>query len=217
MFLSFEQFGLAPQFRRAAEAGEIEILEMDGPALAGGLRAAACDLPYTLIPDLGTDLPRVNPTTYQRVATAPGERKLFKVPAIAPDLVLLHAQRADELGNIQFRGAPFFDAFLARAGKRIVVSVDEIVSTEEIRRTTTSPNSCRLRDRGGRGAVRRPSNGQRRGLPGRRGSSPALCAGVPGTEGVRGLSRCACLPLHEPCRLSERCRIGQTKKACEPE
>jgi glutaconate CoA-transferase, subunit A len=135
VFISFEQFGLAPQFRRAAEAGEIEILEMDGPALAGGLRAGACDLPYMLIPNLGTDLPIVNPSTYQRVATAPGERPLFKVPAIQPDIVLLHGQRGDELGNIQFFGAPFFDPFLAQAGKRVVVSVDEIVSTDEVRRT----------------------------------------------------------------------------------
>jgi glutaconate CoA-transferase, subunit A len=135
VFLSFEQFGLAPQFRRAAEAGQIEILEMDGPALAGGLRAGACDLPYMLIPDLGTDLPNVNPSTYQRMATAPGERPLFKVPAIQPDIVLLHAQRGDEFGNIQYRGAPFFDPFLARAGKRVIVSVDEIVSNDEIRRT----------------------------------------------------------------------------------
>jgi glutaconate CoA-transferase, subunit A len=135
VFISFEQFGLAPRFRRAAEACEIEILEMDGPALAGGLRAGACDLPYMLIPDLGTDLPIVNPSTYQRVATAPGERPLFKVPAIQPDIVLLHGQRGDELGNIQFFGAPFFDPFLAQAGKRVVVSVDEIVSTDEVRRS----------------------------------------------------------------------------------
>jgi glutaconate CoA-transferase subunit A len=135
VFISFEQFGLAPQFRRAAEAGTIEILEMDGPGLAGGLRAGACDLPYMLIPDLGTDLPKVNPSTYQRVATAPGERPLFKVPAIQPDIVLLHAQRGDELGNVQFHGASFFDPFLAQAGKRVIVSVDQIVSTDEVRRT----------------------------------------------------------------------------------
>jgi glutaconate CoA-transferase subunit A len=136
VFISFEQYGLAPQFRRAAETGQIDILEMDGPALAGGLRAGACDLPYMLIPDLGTDLPKVNPSTYQRVATLPSERPLFRVPAIQPDIVLLHAQRGDELGNIQFDGAPFFDPFLAQAGKRVIVSVDEIVSTDEIRRTS---------------------------------------------------------------------------------
>src|SRR5579883_1607246 len=67
VFISFEQFGLAPHFRRAAESGTIEIREMDGPAIAGGLRAGATDLPYMLIPDMATDLPRVNPACYRPV------------------------------------------------------------------------------------------------------------------------------------------------------
>ena len=41
VFISFEQFGLAPHFRRAAETASIKIHELDGPAIAGGLRAAA--------------------------------------------------------------------------------------------------------------------------------------------------------------------------------
>src|ERR1700744_160142 len=37
VFISFEQFGLAPHFRRAAESSTIKIHELDGPAIAGGL------------------------------------------------------------------------------------------------------------------------------------------------------------------------------------
>lgn len=135
VFISFEQFGLAPHFRRAAEAGSIKIHELDGPAIAGGLRAAACDLPYGLIPDMCTDLPRVNPQTYQAVARAPGERAMLKVPAIHLDVLLLHAQQADELGNIQYFGPVFFDVLMAQAAKQVIVSVDRIVPTETIRRS----------------------------------------------------------------------------------
>jgi glutaconate CoA-transferase subunit A len=134
VFISFEQFGLAPHFRRAAEAGTIKIHELDGPAIAGGLRAAACDLPYGLIPDMCTDLPRVNPQTYQPVARAPGERAMLKVPAIHLDVLLLHAQQADELGNIQYFGPVFFDVLMAQAANKVIVSVDRIVPTETIRR-----------------------------------------------------------------------------------
>jgi glutaconate CoA-transferase subunit A len=134
VFISFEQFGLAPHFRRAAESGTIKIHELDGPAIAGGLRAAACDLPYGLIPDMCTDLPRVNPQTYQQVARAPGERAMLKVPAIHLDVVLLHAQQADELGNVQYFGPVFFDVLMAQAAKKVIVSVDRIVPTEVIRR-----------------------------------------------------------------------------------
>lgn len=133
VFISFEQHGLAPHFRRAAEKGAVEVLELDGPGLAGGLRAGACDLPWMPIPDLGTDLPKVNPRTYQPLPND-GGRPLLKVPAIKPDLVLLHGQRGDEQGNIIYQGASFFDLLLAQAARRVVVSVDRLVSNAEIRR-----------------------------------------------------------------------------------
>lgn len=134
VFISFEQFGLAPHFRRAAETASIKIRELDGPAIAGGLRAAACDLPYGLIPDMCTDLPRVNPQTYQPVPRQPGERAMLKVPAIHLDVLLLHAQQADELGNVQYFGPVFFDVLMAQAARKVIVSVDRIVPNETIRR-----------------------------------------------------------------------------------
>jgi glutaconate CoA-transferase, subunit A len=136
VFISFEQFGLAPNFRRAAENGTIKVREMDGPGIAGGLRAGACDLPYMLVPDLGTDLPRVNPDSYRPMPHRPGERRLLSVPAIQPDFVLLHGQQGDELGNVQFHGGCFFDPLLAQAAKRVVVSVDRIVDTATIRKNS---------------------------------------------------------------------------------
>jgi len=136
VFISFEQFGLAPNFRRAAENGTIKVREMDGPGIAGGLRAGACDLPYMLVPDLGTDLPRVNPDSYRPMPHQPGERRLLSVPAIQPDVVLLHGQQGDELGNVQFHGGCFFDPLLAQAAKRVVVSVDRIVDTATIRKNS---------------------------------------------------------------------------------
>ena len=61
---------------------------MDGPGIAGGLRAGACDLPYGLIPDLGTDLPKVNPETYRKARIQEGGRPLLEVPAIKPDVAV---------------------------------------------------------------------------------------------------------------------------------
>ncbi len=134
VFISFEQFGLAPHFRRRAEDGSLKVVDLDGPGIAGGLRAAICDLPYSPIPDLGTDLPRHAPEFYRPLPSSPGERKLLAVPAIRPDVCLLHAQQADEYGNVQYLASPFFDAMLAQASRRVVVSVDRIVSSETIRR-----------------------------------------------------------------------------------
>ena len=133
VFISFEQFGLAPQFRRAAESGSLKVHEMDGPGFAGGLRAGACDLPWMPIPDMATDLPRVNPEHYRRLPREPGERPLLAARALKPDVSFIHAQQADEFGNVQFLGAAFFDVALARASRRVIVSVDRIVSPEAIR------------------------------------------------------------------------------------
>lgn len=137
VFISFEQFGLAPHFRRRAEAGTLKVTDMDGPGLAGGLRAAICDMPWTAIPDLGTDLPRHAPDRYRALPDMPGPlggRKMLAAMAVKPDVCLIHAQQADEHGNVQFLGPPFFDAMLAQASKRVIVSVDRIVSTATIRR-----------------------------------------------------------------------------------
>lgn len=134
VFISFEQFGLAPNFRKQAEAGTLKVIDLDGPAIAGGLRAAICDLPYMPIPDLGTDLPRHAPEFYLPLPSKPGERKMLGAAAVKPDVCLLHAQQADEYGNVQYMGSPFFDAMLAQASRKVIVSVDRIVSSETIRR-----------------------------------------------------------------------------------
>ena len=135
VFISFEHLGLAPNFRRAAQSGAVKVLEMDGPGIAGGLRAGACDLPYGLIPDLGTDLPKVNPQGYRKARVQEGGRPLLEVPAIKPDVVLLHGQQADEEGNVQYFGAGYFDLLMAQAAKHVICSVDRIVPASTVRQS----------------------------------------------------------------------------------
>ena len=133
VFISFEHLGLAPGFRKAAQAGSVKVLEMDGPGIAGGLRAGACDLPYGLVPDLSTDLPKVNPDGYRRARVRDGDRPLLEVPAVKPDVVLLHGQRADDMGNLQYFGAGFFDMLLAQAASKVIATVDKLVPQSTVR------------------------------------------------------------------------------------
>jgi glutaconate CoA-transferase subunit A len=135
VFISFEHLGLAPNFRRAAQSGALKVLEMDGPGIAGGLRAGACDLPYGLIPDLGTDLPRANPQGYRKARVQDGRRPLLEVPAIKPDVLLLHGQQADEEGNVQYFGAGYFDLLMAQAARHVICSVDRIVPASTVRQS----------------------------------------------------------------------------------
>jgi glutaconate CoA-transferase, subunit A len=133
-FITMEQFGLAPAFRGAVKDQKLKLSEIDGPGLAASLRAAADDLPFGLIHDLGTDLPGVNPEMYRPFSHeyAP-DSNLLAVPAVIPDVALIHAQRGDEYGNLQFLGATFFDQLIARAARVVVASVDELVSSQELR------------------------------------------------------------------------------------
>jgi glutaconate CoA-transferase, subunit A len=134
VFISFEHLGLAPGFRKAAQEGSLKVLELDGPGLAGGLRAAACDLPYGLIPDLGTDLPKVNPNGYRKARIQEGGRPLLEVPAIKLDVALLHSQQVDDMGNLQYFGAGFFDMLLAQASEKVIATADKLVPQSVVRK-----------------------------------------------------------------------------------
>jgi glutaconate CoA-transferase subunit A len=83
---------------------------------------------------LGSDLMR---TGESGTITCPytGET-LHAVPALFPDVALLHVHRADRFGNCQVDGYPHMDADIARAAATVVVSAEELVPDEMIRRTS---------------------------------------------------------------------------------
>jgi len=59
---------------------------------------------------------------------------LAAVPALFPDVALLHVSRADRFGNCQIDGYPHMDADMARAATTVIVTTEELVTEEEIRR-----------------------------------------------------------------------------------
>ena len=125
---------VAPSFRRAAEAGKLEIWECEEGILTSGLEAAGKGLPY--LPwrgGVGTSLPEINPDLKLITDPINGE-PLIAVPAIKPDITLLHAAVSDAYGNVQHCGGPgWIDLFLYRAAARTIVQVEKLISNEEIR------------------------------------------------------------------------------------
>jgi len=125
---------VAPMFRRAAERGEIEVWECEEGILTSGLEAAGKGLPF--LPwrgGVGTSLPVINPDLKLFTDPVNGET-LLAVPAIRPDVALLHAAQADAYGNVQHHGGPgWIDLFLQRAATRCIVQVEKIVPNEVIR------------------------------------------------------------------------------------
>jgi glutaconate CoA-transferase subunit A len=97
------------------------------------LSAGAARLPFwTMRNYMGTDLPAVNSAI--RTVTCPytGE-VLATVPALNPDVTIVHAQRADAEGNAQIWGLLGVQKEAAFASSRVIVVVEELVDQSEIR------------------------------------------------------------------------------------
>ena len=125
-------FGL----RRAIEGqipSPLEIEEYSHFGLAARLIAGAANLPFYPVQSyLGSDLPTVNPQI--RSVTCPyTERSIATVPALNPDIAIVHAQRADADGNAQVWGITGIQKETAFAAKNVIVVVEELVDSTVIR------------------------------------------------------------------------------------
>ncbi len=71
--------------------------------------------------------------------------KLALVPALNPDVAILHTQRCDPYGNVQSEGLPFMDEDIALAADKVIITTERIVSNDQVRRApdrTTIPFFC---------------------------------------------------------------------------
>ena len=122
-------------FRRAVEKGTppLEIEEYSHFGMVARLSAGAANLPFwTMRNYMGTDLPVANPRIKTVTCPYTGE-ELATVPALNPDVTIVHAQRADRHGNTQVWGLLGVQKEAAFASKRVIVVVEEIVDEEVIR------------------------------------------------------------------------------------
>src|SRR5205085_5640002 len=96
-------------------------------AMANAYEAGAANLPCAVFRGyIGVDLPKVNPNIKRVTCPFTGEA-LAAVPAIRPDVAVIHAQRADRAGNIMFDGIVGVQKEIVLASKRSLVTVEEIV------------------------------------------------------------------------------------------
>lgn len=124
--------GLAPNFRRAVERGRLELVECDEATLLGGLMATLEGLPEHPIVSLkGTDHLRRSPLArpWEMSTGAP----VIVPPALKPDVAVIHAQEADEYGNVRCLGTPFCDQLFAKAAAHVIVTVDRLVTNDAVR------------------------------------------------------------------------------------
>jgi len=134
-FASLDHFPLEPHFRNARQAGAFEVFELDEGLYHWGLRAGAMKLPF--LPSrigIGTDILRQSGFEFQFVKSPYDDgEELVAMPALAPDVALIHAHRSDERGNLLTLSVdPLFDELLVRAAGKTFATVEKIVSTAEL-------------------------------------------------------------------------------------
>jgi len=132
-YVGFEQdLGLAPAYRRAAESGSIEIRETCCYTLLQQLRAAEYGLPFMPVRGVaGTGILDLHPEYGEIACPFTGER-FVAVPALAPDVALIHGLCADRRGNVHLRRPLVLDERFAHAAKRVIVTVEQLVECDAV-------------------------------------------------------------------------------------
>jgi glutaconate CoA-transferase subunit A len=122
--------GSLHRFRDAYENGwpaPLAIEEHSHAAMANAYAAGAAGLPFALFRGyLGVDLPKVNPNIKRITCPFTGE-ELAAVPAIRPNVAVIHALKADRAGNVLIEGIVGVQKEVVLAAKRSIVTVEEIV------------------------------------------------------------------------------------------
>ena len=133
-YIGLEVYGTSHALRRAVESGQVEkCVEWSNGAISWRMKAAAMGVPFIPVRSmLGTDT--FNASAAKVVRDPFTGLQVCLLPALILDVGLIHVHRADMYGNAQIDGISGFAAEMARASKRLIISAEEIVPTEEIRK-----------------------------------------------------------------------------------
>jgi glutaconate CoA-transferase subunit A len=127
-------WGLSKVMRYHIEKGDKRFQEWSHMAMGMRFRAGSMGVPFLPIRSmLGSDVLNQRPEAKEIDCPFTGE-KILLVPALNPDVALIHVQRCDVYGNAQMDGLQFMDIDLALAANRVILTTERIVSNDQIRR-----------------------------------------------------------------------------------
>ena len=132
-YVAWVVYGISSVLRRAVESGRVKTADWSNGAMAWRFKAAAMGIPFIPITSmLGTDTFKYSAA---KIVECPFTgQKVCLIPALFLDVGLIHVHRADKFGNSQIDGISGFAHELSRASKKLIVSAEEIIDTEEIRK-----------------------------------------------------------------------------------
>jgi acyl CoA:acetate/3-ketoacid CoA transferase alpha subunit len=133
------RFGATFQFKRAIEEKRMEIEDYDHLTMVSRFLAGEMGIPFIPVGGLlGSDILNYSAASTRKkyeIINNPWNRgeKVVLVPAMEPDVTIIHVQKADEIGNILIQGIENHEPELIRASKATIVSCEEIVPTKFFR------------------------------------------------------------------------------------
>ena len=132
--VGLEARGLSKCTRKYIESGNVKLTEWTNYLLSIRLQAAAANVPF--MPArvaMGTDTFRYGAG---KIVECPfTAKKILLVPALYPDVSVIHVHEADVFGNARFCGIGIADLELANASKRLIITTEKLISNKEIRTT----------------------------------------------------------------------------------
>jgi glutaconate CoA-transferase subunit A len=118
--------GLAPSYRAAVESGAVVASEHACYTIISGLRAAIQGVPFMPVAGLlGSDL--LAARDFRTVADPYTGEQVVAIPAIHPDVAIIHVHEADELGNARINGTLFEDVLMSQAADYVILTAERIV------------------------------------------------------------------------------------------
>jgi len=131
--VGLEARGLSSNARRVFQSGNINVTEWSNGALSWRFKAAAMGVPFLPIRSmLGTDT--FNRSAAKEMFCPFTGKKVAAVPALYPDVAVIHVHRADIYGNCQIDGIVVADDDIAKASKKVIITTEKLVDNYEIRR-----------------------------------------------------------------------------------
>ncbi|MFH2131035.1 MAG: CoA-transferase [bacterium] len=140
------------RFKKAVEEGRLLVEDYSNYQMTLRFLAGAMGLPFlplksTFETDIITkwgfseDLRRSDPKLPEKKLAMienpfddwGGTRKLIAVPALNPDVAIIHAQLADQQGTVRIQGLKYADIEQAKASKHVIVTCEQVISVERMR------------------------------------------------------------------------------------
>lgn len=138
--VGLEARGLSTCSRKYVESGKVKVTEWTNYSLTQRLKAAAMGVPFLPARNLmGTDTYKHSAAKIIRCPYT--GKKLVALPALYPDVSIIHVHESDIYGNCRFRGISVSDIDLAAASKRVIITTERLIPHEEIER---NPSATRI-------------------------------------------------------------------------